>query len=657
MKTKVAKWTFFGLLMFLWHPLMSQLFKEVGSYHDDRAVVQEFRKGVGRMNNFGYVDEYNKLVIPMKYNYAGDFRNGAAIVGIGNRKGIINKKGQVVLPIEYETIALDAQTGCYKLSKNGKNGRAGKDGKLLIPCTYDWVSTETGIVGGVAFFVAHWKDGDYDYGDLYDMQGNSLLPKGYVIPYEFNPVSWKNIAKEMHEPFLYHRKFQKNGFCIVEKDHRFGVFDPVARRLVLDAEYDWVVIFDDCFLTVKNGLCGLAKTDGTEIYPNSYKSIMGYDCFYVYNEKDEFAVYDAKKRAEVLPFGCKKVEDKIINYKNQYLLWDFQHSCKYDDNWYDTIIVVPMKRSTNGYVEEYGYVLKRNGKFGLKAMKEINYKNILQAVLPFEFDTMEYEDDFHVSWERSVDWWSNKAEKIPVIHIKKDGNWGLVYDYKPTRTVSDAKMQESGHFLIAQRNGKYGFYRPNGDVQFKYDSKPTSLNIDQWLVESKGKHGLVKYYNTLTGGGLSAAGDHVGILTSPSGVFVEQLSPVYDAIRSFGGIALTTKDGKNGFVWITNPQEGQTPIELPYQEVEYRGAQSVIVGKTNGKPKRSAIPLFAVMKNNKWGLIGINKDDSILVISKPKYDQIGEFERNGALVKKGNKTFYIDVDGKEVKDYYSSSRY
>ena len=149
----------------------------------------------------------------------------------------------------------------------------------------------------------------------------------------------------------------------------------------------------------------------------------------------------------------------------------------------------------------------------------------------------------------------------------------------------------------------------------------------------------------------------MGILTSPSGVFVEQLSPVYDAIRSFGGIALTTKDGKNGFVWITNPQEGQTPIELPYQEVEYRGAQSVIVGKTNGKPKRSAIPLFAVMKNNKWGLIGINKDDSILVISKPKYDQIGEFERNGALVKKGNKTFYIDVDGKEVKDYYSSSRY
>lgn len=64
------------------------------------------------------------------------------------------------------------------------------------------------------------------------------------------------------------------------------------------------------------------------------------------------------------------------------------------------------------------------------------------------------------------------------------------------------------------------------------------------------------------------------------------------------------------------------------------------------------------MKNKKWGLIGINKDNSILVISKPKYDQIGEFERDGALVKKGNKSFYINVDGEKVKDnYHSSSRY
>ncbi len=634
--------------MVLWHPVMSQLFKEVGSYHDDRAVVQEFRKGVGRMNNFGYVDEYNRLVIPMKYNYAGDFKNGVAIVGIGNRRGIINKSGQVVLPIEYETIKIDAPTGYYTIEKNGKNGVAGKDGKLLVPCKYNSVWIEPNIAEGVPFFVAWWLDGDHYYGDLYNMQGKSLLPNGYSLAHEHNHYSLEKVANEMSDIIAMNRKFQKNGFCVVDKNSKLGVFDPVTELLVLSAEYEWIVIYDDCFLTVKDGLCGLARTDGKEIYPNIYKSIKGYEKFYVNNENDEFAVYDAKKQEEVLPAGCKIVEDNIINCKkyddniinckNQYVLWDSRHSCKYDDCWYDTIFMVPMSRDSYGKTEKYGYVVKLNGKFGLKSMIERNYKYVLEEALPLEYDALECQLNF-----------MRKGDVV--FHCRKDGKWGLFSRNTVTRMVSDSKLQESGAFLIAQHNGKYGFYLPNGDIQFKYDSKPLSLGRDQWLVESKGKYGLVKHCPKNTGGGLSASGDeHIKVVMSPSGDYVECLSPVYDAVSTFDKIALTMKDGENGFVWLDCSKEGQTPVELPYQKVEYRGVHQIEDGKTNGRPNRVFVPLFAVMKKDKWGIIGIKTDNSIKVIVKPKYDEIGEFYNSRATVKKGKKSFYIDVNGNEVKD-------
>ena len=66
------------------------------------------RVKVGIYPNYkcGFIDDNNKLVIPLLYANARDFREGMAAVRIGNwasdNWGFINKEGELVIPIKYK---------------------------------------------------------------------------------------------------------------------------------------------------------------------------------------------------------------------------------------------------------------------------------------------------------------------------------------------------------------------------------------------------------------------------------------------------------------------------------------------------------------------------------------------------------------------------
>jgi len=58
-------------------------------------------------NNFGYCDFNNKVVIKGQYDRAAPFEGGFAEVGIDNKHGIINKKGETVVPLVHEHVYND----------------------------------------------------------------------------------------------------------------------------------------------------------------------------------------------------------------------------------------------------------------------------------------------------------------------------------------------------------------------------------------------------------------------------------------------------------------------------------------------------------------------------------------------------------------------
>lgn len=94
---------------------------------------------------WGYVNRMHREVVPYIYDYASDFRNGRACVGVGDREGrkygYIDRNGNEVTPFVYDTPA-DFVDGIAYVTKDGKYGTIGKDGNELIPVIYDYVGFE-----------------------------------------------------------------------------------------------------------------------------------------------------------------------------------------------------------------------------------------------------------------------------------------------------------------------------------------------------------------------------------------------------------------------------------------------------------------------------------------------------------------------------------
>ena len=232
MKTKATKWVFFTLLIALWQPAMSQYYKKVGLYREGMAVVQKVVPGIGEVGYYGYVNEYDKLVIPMKYTYACDFHDGLAIVGIGAKEGLINKTGKVVHPIicdeiqmyDHNTIyvTFDYATvkRIYAIQVDGLRGVLDRNGKVLVPCKYRRINTEQKDIG-YCFAVVRPDD----YTELYDVHGKALLPAGYAIPYEFDETIKKTYGGW---------NVSTGSSCVIVKDGKYGAFNLVKGRKALE---------------------------------------------------------------------------------------------------------------------------------------------------------------------------------------------------------------------------------------------------------------------------------------------------------------------------------------------------------------------------------------------------------------------------------------
>ena len=49
------------------------------------------------MKKYGYVDKTGKTVIPIKFDFASDFKNGLAYVELGDKQCEIDRRGSFVL--------------------------------------------------------------------------------------------------------------------------------------------------------------------------------------------------------------------------------------------------------------------------------------------------------------------------------------------------------------------------------------------------------------------------------------------------------------------------------------------------------------------------------------------------------------------------------
>ncbi|WP_264509980.1 WG repeat-containing protein [Flavobacterium sp. N1719] len=156
--------------------LLNPKFDYAYDFYDGLALV-------GIKDKFGYIDKYGNFIINAQYSKAGFFSEGLAPVKINGKWGFIDKKGQVVIkPIYSNTdIGWDEEPmpfneGLARVAINGKWGFINKNGKNITPLKYDWVSI---FSNGYAVVSINGKCG------YVDSSGVEIIPCTYDMAYKF----------------------------------------------------------------------------------------------------------------------------------------------------------------------------------------------------------------------------------------------------------------------------------------------------------------------------------------------------------------------------------------------------------------------------------------------------------------------------------------
>lgn len=85
----------------------------------------------------GFIDMTGQIAIPTKYLRLTSFHNGfARVLNKDYKWGVINKKGEIVLPFVYGEFS-DNEEGLIKANKNNKYGWLNSNYEVVIPIKYD----------------------------------------------------------------------------------------------------------------------------------------------------------------------------------------------------------------------------------------------------------------------------------------------------------------------------------------------------------------------------------------------------------------------------------------------------------------------------------------------------------------------------------------
>ncbi len=176
---------------------------------------------LSRGDKFGVVDKTGKIVVDFEYDYISPFNNGYATIsvkdsrsGTGERYGIIDKKGKVV--VDLDSIGrLHYSEGLIAISSSYKYGYQDVKGNMVIDYQFDDAGE---FHDGLA---AVEKNDKWGY---IDKDGK------VVIDYQFDG------AEEFSD-----------GLAAVEKDDKWGYIDKTGK-VVIDYQFDFSETFADGLL-------------------------------------------------------------------------------------------------------------------------------------------------------------------------------------------------------------------------------------------------------------------------------------------------------------------------------------------------------------------------------------------------------------------------
>ena len=265
--------------------------KEIGEKKDEIEKKEEETEKKETQLGENKLYKTGDVVIPLKYDWAGSFSEGLAVVGIEGKWGFIDKSGNEVVPLKYgyadefsEGFACVSLTNKYKKDKYGFIDKSGNE---VVPLKYDWAGS---FSEGLAMVKL---DGRWSF---IDKLGNEILQlsngdgenfseglamvgsRGIVsFGYYFDQYGFVDRLGNEVVPLEYSSASSfREGLARVSNFGSHGFIDKSGNKVV-PLKYDSAGSFSEGLAPVKlDGRWGFIDMSGNEVVPLKYDDVWSF---------------------------------------------------------------------------------------------------------------------------------------------------------------------------------------------------------------------------------------------------------------------------------------------------------------------------------------------------------------------------------------------
>lgn len=468
-------------------------------------------------NKYGYIDIHQNIIVPFDYDELTLFSQELACVKKNGKFGFIDRKGKVVISIQFEDETYFQKTGLAQVKKNGLYGFINKKGKEIIPIIY-----QNADEGTSDSLVSLNKRGKWAFFDSFGKQKTEFI-------YDEIALTSIDINGESESTFW------KNGLILVRKNGKVAYLDKNLKEIIPFGKYDFGERFNQNRIAIisKNHKYGIINEFGKEIVKPEYDTLE-------HPEEDyhESEIFEGKNKNYItlLDKRGNKIYDKIKEYsfnfsrlenKGQrvYIIRNLKNQCGVVDGQ-GKIIIPFIYDEIQDFHGTVNAIVKLKGKFGI-----IDSSN--KIMYPIENESI-------ITW-KDIDYYIvNKNDTAGI--ISKNLKTILNFDYQD---LSPCFYDNKNRF-IAKKNDKYGVIDRTGRIIISFEYSEMS----NWVEYGPGSN-----YHFVTKNGKK------GLITKEG----ETVIPViYDTLFYHNEkIIILSKDGKYGVVTIQNKQV----IPFIYEEI------------------------------------------------------------------------------------------
>lgn len=424
---------------------LSKKYDYVSYLSDDVAVFRT------KNQKEGVIDSLGNILVEPKFSYIADFENGFAEAGNnfkGNfKRGIINKKGDVIIPFIYTYIFRCCKER-IRIGKNNKYGLIDYNNTVIIPILYDNI---------------YESDDDKIF----------LVQKGNRFAYfEENGKQFTKFEFSNAERFRNGKASvvleNNSGTLINEKGEK--LLKPIPNVRIDDYENENFYLVSN----IKTNKKGVISNNGEIIFPSIYEEIAIFEDRFIIKKNEKYAVFKSKNEQ------TSKYYDYIfssINNKLEVIEKDKKGVIDKDDN-----IFLPLIFSNLFVLKDKFYVLKKGDFY---TVLDIN-KNV---IIPEEYK-------FYSVTEKNI-----IGEKNGAFHLISGENFENYKQISGVDKIYEKWLVQNidSSFLKISKQDKFGVMNLSGRfiIEPQYEDIIVYYSALPFAAKKNGKWGLINEQNEI----------------------------------------------------------------------------------------------------------------------------------------------------------------